>query len=90
MVLVSPRYTSQMCSRCSHTEKANRKGAWFKCGRCGFQLNADLNASRNIGVLGKSDYLRLFVNEPNVASDEFTPMGVLDDSYKLATPIVGS
>ncbi len=90
VVSVNPRHTSQTCSRCGYTGKANRKGAWFKCGRCGFQLDADLNASRNIGVLGKSEYLRLCVNEPNVASDESMPMGVVDDSYKPMTLVMGS
>ena len=48
IVKVSPSYTSQKCSKCGHTEKANRKGSNFKCRSCGFQINADLNASRNI------------------------------------------
>ncbi|WP_367181942.1 zinc ribbon domain-containing protein, partial [Thermoplasma sp.] len=30
-----------------------------KCRNCGFELNADLNASRNIEVLGTSEYFRL-------------------------------
>jgi IS605 OrfB family transposase len=51
---VDPRYTSQKCSRCGHTEKANRKSqSWFVCKDCGFQHNADLNASKNI----RSNYL---------------------------------
>lgn len=46
---VDPRYTSQKCSRCGHTEKANRKTqSWFVCKKCGFQHNADLNAAKNI------------------------------------------
>jgi IS605 OrfB family transposase len=48
IVKVSPSYTSQKCSKCGHTEKQNRNGSNFKCCSCGFQLNADLNASRNI------------------------------------------
>ena len=70
VVTVNPRHTSQRCSRCGYTNRANRNGAWFRCGNCGFQLDADLNASRNIGILGKSLYLRLCVNQPIVASDE--------------------
>ena len=46
-------------------------------------MNVDLNASRNIGVLGKSEHLRLFVNEPIVAPDETSPTRVVDGSYKL-------
>ena len=60
------------------------------CSRCGFELNADLNASRNIGVLGRSEYLRLFVNEPIVASDEATLAGAADGSYKPPKFLGGS
>ena len=43
------RYTSQKCSRCFHISRSNRKSqAVFKCVQCGFSLNSDLNASRNI------------------------------------------
>ena len=59
---VNPAYTSQTCSRCG--QKGIRKGLTFKCKHCGFELNADLNASRNIASLGKSEVGRLQVNEP--------------------------
>lgn len=42
------QYTSQKCSKCGHIDPKNRHGSIFKCTKCGFQLNADLNASRNI------------------------------------------
>ena len=49
VVYVDPRYTSQKCSVCGHTAKANRRSqSQFKCVECGFSLNADLNAARNI------------------------------------------
>jgi putative transposase len=49
VVHVDARYTSQRCSKCGHIERSNRKSqSCFKCKNCGFQLNADLNASRNI------------------------------------------
>jgi len=87
-VEVNPRHTSQRCSRCGFVHRWNRCGLRFRCGNCGFELNADLNASRNIEMLGKSEYLRLFVNEPIVTSSEASPTGVVDDSYKL--PFQGS
>jgi IS605 OrfB family transposase len=60
MVLaVDPRHTSQECSCCGHTEKANRNGSRFVCLKCGFSLNADLNASRNILHRGISSLQRL-------------------------------
>lgn len=54
VVKVNPAYTSQRCSCCGHTERSNRKRSNFKCKKCGFSLNSDLNAARNIAHLGKS------------------------------------
>ena len=46
---VSPRYTSQTCSRCGFKDKLNRRTvSLFVCKNCGFTCNADRNASRNI------------------------------------------
>ena len=56
---VSPKYTSQKCSKCNYIHKKNRKSNNFKCLNCGFQLNADLNASRNI----KQDYEAIGLNQ---------------------------
>ncbi len=85
---VNPKYTSQMCSVCNHQEKTNRKGAVFKCQKCGFELHSDLNASRNIANLGKSEISRLYVNQPIVASDETKK--VVKDSYKPTIEMVGN
>lgn len=46
VVFVNPKGTSKTCSRCG--EKGRVKGRWFKCPKCGFQLDRDLNAARNI------------------------------------------
>lgn len=66
---VDARYTSQRCSKCGHIAKNNRKNqAYFKCKSCGFQLNADLNASKNIVLkyLDATGYpSRANVNLPN-------------------------
>ena len=46
---VDPAYTSQTCSACGHCERANRQSqSSFRCQQCGFCLNADINAARNI------------------------------------------
>jgi len=45
---VNPTYTSQRCSRCGWVRSTNRKGKQFRCVKCGFALDADLNASLNI------------------------------------------
>jgi putative transposase len=47
LVLVSPQYSSQECLACGHIDPANRQTqARFQCVVCGYQNNADLNASR--------------------------------------------
>jgi putative transposase len=51
VVAVDPRHTSQACSRCGHTARNNRRSqSVFKCRSCGYDLNADLNAARNIAA----------------------------------------
>ncbi len=82
VVSVKPEYTSQRCSKCGFSHKWNRHGLRFRCGNCGFELNADLNASRNIDILGRSEYVRLLVNKPIVASDEALLTGKGNDGYK--------
>lgn len=52
LIPVDPRYTSQRCNKCSHTEKANRRGKVFKCTSCGNVSDADINAANNIAQLG--------------------------------------
>ena len=47
--MVCKSYTSQTCSRCGHVDKENRQTQeTFVCTKCGFELNADHNASINI------------------------------------------
>jgi len=53
VIYVEPAYTSQECSKCGFTDKSNRHGSVFHCKKCGYELNADLNASRNIASRGK-------------------------------------
>ena len=68
VLFINPHYTSQCCSQCGYISKKNRKNqSQFCCKKCGFELNADLNASRNISKLGKTVFGRASVNSPNVA-----------------------
>ena len=49
VVKIDPRHTSQMCSRCGHQARNNRRSqSLFLCRRCGYCLHADLNAAQNI------------------------------------------
>ncbi|SEH40629.1 transposase, IS605 OrfB family, central region [Halopenitus malekzadehii] len=49
---VEPNHTSQRCSRtdCGFTHEDNRQGEQFECQKCGYEVNADYNAGKNIGV----------------------------------------
>jgi len=88
LIKVNPRYTSQRCSGCGHVERSNREGSSFECKVCGFELNADLNASRNIAILGISRFSRLEVNQPIVATNE--AIAIADVSYKPTFSKVGN
>jgi putative transposase len=46
---VRPAFTSQRCSACGHIAAGSRESqALFRCVACGYTLNADVNAARNI------------------------------------------
>ncbi len=46
---IDPRHTSQTCSQCGYQHRSNRRSqSFFKCRSCGYSLNADLNAAKNI------------------------------------------
>jgi len=76
VVAVDPRHTSQLCSCCGHTARTNRRSqSAFKCRQCGYHLNADLNAARNIaakyragGGISLAGGLR---NQPIVSDPDF-------------------
>lgn len=70
VVFVDPACTSQWCSRCGWIDRRNRVGGHFHCLKCGFQLDADLNASRNIARLGTSGAGRLPTYQPYAADRE--------------------
>ena len=70
---VVAKYTSQTCSKCGFCAKNNRKTqACFACQACGFKLNADLNASRNISMKASVGYKptdEAVINQPIVATE---------------------
>jgi len=46
---VNPAYSSQTCSGCGFVATANRKSqSEFSCRSCGHEINADVNAARNL------------------------------------------
>ena len=62
---VEPKYTSQTCPRCGNVDKGNRSGVLFRCTSCGYEANADLNASINI--------LNRFRQEKSICSTDIVP-----------------
>ncbi|MBW4624522.1 MAG: transposase [Brasilonema octagenarum HA4186-MV1] len=58
VVFVPPAYTSKTCSQCGHVhpqtdkKKSYRNRKHFKCGHCGYDADADINAAKNIAALG--------------------------------------
>jgi len=51
---VDPRYTSQKCPKCGHTERANRnkKQHTFTCKSCGYSSNDDRIGALNLRQMG--------------------------------------
>ncbi|WP_435156342.1 RNA-guided endonuclease InsQ/TnpB family protein [Haladaptatus sp. DFWS20] len=48
---VDPAYSSRRCSKCGHTQRGNRpKQERFCCRKCGYEVHADYNAAKNIGI----------------------------------------
>ncbi len=90
LIYVNPKYTSQKCSNCGYIDRNNRHGSVFHCLNCSFDLHADLNASRNIEVLGKSGYFRLLSTSQSLRFDESMPTGMGETSNKPPASAGGS
>ena len=54
-----PAYTSQGCSRtdCDCVDEDNRDGKHFECLECGYTVNSDYNAAKNVGFRYLSEEL---------------------------------
>lgn len=66
---VNPAYTSQTCSKCGYIDEENRPTQEkFKCKKCGFEMNADRNASINISR--KTEDVKK--KKPNIKKDAIT------------------
>ena len=47
---VDARNTSRTCSLCQHVDAASRNAKRYYCVSCGFDIDADVNAARNIAI----------------------------------------
>ena len=71
VVYVNPAYTSKECNRC-HNRNTIRHSGFFECKTCGYSLNADFNASKNIAQLYTRNMGLATVNKPILACDDST------------------
>ncbi|MDP7976011.1 MAG: transposase, partial [TACK group archaeon] len=90
VVYIDPKHTSQKRSKCGYTGKNSRHGSVFKCKNCGYELNADLNASRNVEVLGKSDYFRPLSASQSLRFDETPLTGGAGDQQQASEALARS
>ena len=80
--LTNPEYTSHECSCCHDISKKNRQTQeLFKCENCGFELNADLNASINIKNRILSNVLRKSCHQ-EIKPNKFIPIGIKHEEFK--------
>jgi putative transposase len=63
VVLVNPKYTSQVCSGCGTIRKKELTERWHSC-ECGCSLDRDTNAAINILRLGRSQQGAISVEAP--------------------------
>lgn len=71
VVKVKPAYTSQRCSRCGNIDKDNRPSqAKFRCTQCGYETNADFNASQNLSIRGIDKLIKKTMDEKGGAKVE--------------------
>ena len=71
VINVDPRYTSQTCPVCGHTEKANRdkKKHIFCCKSCGYTSNDDRIGAMNLYRMG-IDYLAMDSQVPDTVAPQ--------------------
>lgn len=65
VLLVNPRYTSQVCSGCGTVKKKALDERWHSC-ECGTSLDRDHNAAINILRLGRSQQGAISVEAPRL------------------------
>jgi putative transposase len=61
VMYIDPAYTSQTCPKCANVDRGNRnhKLHLFRCKACGYSLNDDLIAAKNIQHKGYNEKLKL-------------------------------
>lgn len=57
-IKISKDYTSQRCSLCGWVQKDNRKNKLFRCLKCTYSCDADINAAKNLSFLNENDIIK--------------------------------
>ncbi len=80
-IKANPYLTSQTCSRCGKV--GIRFKGFFRCPHCGYSLNADLNASRNLAKHDSmSDRVSAVVNQPYIPDDDSKTVNGIADEFR--------
>lgn len=66
ITMVNPAYTSQLCSYCGRFGKRGFNKKEFHCDFCGLQMDADINAAKNIKERAKDKAITRYTNAKNV------------------------
>lgn len=70
---IKPAYTSQRCSSCGYIDSANRTSQEnFHCIKCGYDRNADYNASQNISIKDIDKIIEKEIKKSKKANQEPT------------------
>jgi len=71
LYIVNEAYTSKTCGGCGYCKK-DCTGRWYKCIKCGFELDRDYNGARNIFIkhVRHAGFDRTYAEVPHVESLE--------------------
>src|SRR3989344_2481314 len=86
IIFINPRNTSKTCSRCLSLNTI-RKGSNFHCLNCSYHLNADLNASNNLKLLGRFLTTKVDVNQPYIPNNDCETIRIAYKGKPLSTQI---
>lgn len=84
---VSPRYTSQQCSKCGCTHEENRDGQEFVCLECGYEQNADYNAAKNVA---RKYVVKLRAGQKSPQGGAFSQYALKSGTMTVSDPHVSS
>ncbi len=85
---VAPNHTSHRCSRmdCGFTHEHNRDGEHFHCQKCGYEVNADYNGAKNIGLRYARKRTHRLRSSPTSGDGDVLESGAFQWSENLRFP----